>query len=162
MDEVGRSAAGAPGGLGAFASPVGALPVLVLELARPEPVWDELLLEPSPPRPVVFVPLAEVGALDWPEEAARVSRGDLVVAASGASAGAALAMAAAVDRVVALLLVDPVAAPVDLRAGLVVLVVRSGRSGAEGLPLPEGADRPAAVARIRAALAAPPFAPSSR
>jgi hypothetical protein len=71
-------------------------------------------------------------------------------------------MAAAVDRVVALLLVDPVAAPVDLRADVVVLVVRSGSSDAEGLPLPDGADRPAAVARIRAALAAPPFAPTSR
>jgi hypothetical protein len=159
MEQVGRSEAG--GLLGAFAAPAGALPVLVLERAEPEPVWDELLLEPSPPRPVVFVPLLQADALEWPVEAARSPSGDLVVAASGSSAGAALAMAAAVDRVVALLLVDPVAAPVDLRADVVVLVVRSGSTCTDGLPLPEGADRPAAVARIRAALAAPPFAPSS-
>ncbi|GAA2754308.1 hypothetical protein [Amnibacterium kyonggiense] len=162
MEQDGRPVGSGADGLGAFAAPAGALPVLVIEEAGREAVWDELLLEPSPPRPVRFVSRTAARALRSPLEVPSQPRSGFVVAAAGPSAGAALGLAAADDRVRALLLVDPVASPVDLAVGVRVLVVRSGDHADDGIALPDGEGRAIAVARIRSALAAPPFVPSAR
>ncbi|MGT2426870.1 hypothetical protein [Amnibacterium kyonggiense] len=133
--------------------------MLVIEREGPEALWDELLLQPSPPRSVRFVAEAEAEAeaLRSGPGAPAWARDGYVVAAAGGAAAAALRIAAADGRVAALLLVDPVAAPVELPEAVSLLIVRSGDRADDGIALPDGADRAAAVSHVRAALGAPPF-----